>query len=142
MNSPNGYSIELLGEAPTVLVVEDEALIRSVLVQFLSGHGFRVRQASDGADAMQLATGNSTIHLLLTDFAMPGMDGLELIHQFRALRPATPVLLVSGSIPLTDCRFKHLDAFDTLAKPFEFEELLRKVRRMLRGAAGTAMAAA
>jgi DNA-binding response OmpR family regulator len=62
---------------------------------------------------------------------MPEVDGLELTHQFRAVHPETPVLMVSGSL-LPDRRTAaHLDRFEIMEKPFEFDELLHKVRTLL-----------
>jgi DNA-binding NtrC family response regulator len=63
---------------------------------------------------------------------MPEVDGWELTRLFRAVHPKTPVLMVSGSLPLLRIRREpHLDRFDFLAKPFQFDELLGKVRKLL-----------
>ena len=63
---------------------------------------------------------------------MPEVDGLELTRRFRAVHPKTPVLMVSGSLPVLRARSEpDLDRFEFLAKPFEFNELLHKVRTLL-----------
>ena len=62
---------------------------------------------------------------------MPGADGLELSRQFRALRPETPVLLVSGSLPLMQGSLNRLEGVSVLAKSFTFDELLEKVSALL-----------
>lgn len=67
---------------------------------------------------------------------MPEVDGLELTRRFRAVHPKTPVLMVSGSLPVLRARSEpDLDHFAFLAKPFHFDELLRKVRTLLDAAA-------
>jgi DNA-binding response OmpR family regulator len=116
------------GEARTVLVVDDEPVIRSLLAQILSQEGFKVLQAGGPTEALRLAT-TATIHLLLTDFSMPEGDGLELTRRFRTVHPRAPVLIVSGSLPAIDRN--HLDLFGMLEKPFVVDELVRKVRLLL-----------
>ena len=83
-------------------------------------------------EALRLARETAAIHLLVTDLSMPEVDGLELTRLFRAVHPKTPVLMVSGSLPLLRIRREpHLDRFDFLAKPFQLDELLGKVRKLL-----------
>jgi DNA-binding response OmpR family regulator len=130
MNAANRYSTESIGEPKTVLVVDDDAMIRSFEAQLLSGHGYNVLQADSGAEALRLAD-TATIHLLLTDFLMPGVDGLELTRKFRAFHPETPVLMVSGSLPPSDSRIEDLAHFGFLAKPFAFDELVQKVHTLI-----------
>jgi DNA-binding response OmpR family regulator len=62
---------------------------------------------------------------------MPEVDGLELTRRVRAVHPQTPVLMVSGSLPLLRGGSDDLDRFDLLAKPFAFSELVHKVRTLL-----------
>ena len=62
---------------------------------------------------------------------MPGVDGLELTRQFRTMHPETPMLMVSGSLPLLRDRTQGLDQFEFLEKPFAFNELVEKVRTIL-----------
>ena len=62
---------------------------------------------------------------------MPEVDGLELTRRFRAVHPKTPVLMVSGSLPLFSHKTVDLDRFDCLEKPFAFSDLLHKVRTLL-----------
>jgi CheY-like chemotaxis protein len=128
------YSTERIGEPKTVLVVDDDPIIRSVEVQILASQGYNVLQAQSGAEALQLAD-SATIHLLLTDFLMPDVDGLELTRKFRTVHPETPVLMVSGSLPPTDKRIENLANFGFLPKPFALNELVQKVRTLIQAEA-------
>src|ERR1035441_4024722 len=81
----------------TLLVVDDDPLVRDVETQVLRLQGYTVLEAENAAEALRLAREASAIHLLITDFWMPEVDGLELTRRFRAVHPETPVLMVSGS---------------------------------------------
>jgi DNA-binding response OmpR family regulator len=118
-----------------VLVVDDEPLVRDVETQILRLQGYTVLEAENATEALRVAAATATIHLLVTDFWMPDVDGLELARLFRAVHPKTPVLMVSGSLPMIKDRADDLDRFAILAKPFQFSELLHKVRRLLDAAA-------
>jgi len=130
--SPAGIS-----EPPkTVLVVDDDPMVRELETQVLRVQGYTVLEAEGAAEALRLAGETATIHLLITDLAMPEIDGLELTRRFRAVHPKTPVLMVSGSLPLLRARSEpDLDRFAFLAKPFQFSELIHKVRVLLDAAA-------
>jgi len=115
----------------TVLVVDDDPAIRSLETEILRLEGFRVLEAEDAADALRLAREASAVHLLITDYSMPEVDGLELTRQFRAVHPKTPVLMVSDSLPLLRDGGEDLDHVELLAKPFSFNDLLGKARALL-----------
>ena len=80
---------------------------------------------------MLLARTTPIINLLLTDYSMVGLDGLELTSQFRALHPEAPVLMFTGSLPLPGHRIENLDRFAVLGKPYDVEELLHRIRTLL-----------
>ena len=117
--------------ARTLLVVDDDPMLRDVETQDLRLQGYTVLEAENAAKALRLAREAAAIHLLITDFSMPEVNGLELTHRFRAVHPRTPVLMVSGSLPLIHHKADGLDRFEILEKPFEFKELLHKVRKLL-----------
>ena len=127
---------ELTEPRKTVLVVDDEPMVRELETQVLRVQGYNVLAAEGAAEALRLAGETATIHLLITDLAMPEIDGLELTRRFRELHPKTPVLVVSGSLPLLRARSEpDMDRFTFLAKPFQFSELIHKVRTLLDAAA-------
>jgi DNA-binding NtrC family response regulator len=115
-----------------VLVVDDEPEVRDLESQMLRLQGYAVLEAESAAEALRLAGETATIHLLITDLMMPEVDGLELTRRFRSVHPNTPVLMVSGSLPLLRARSEQdLDRIEFLAKPFQFDELIHKVRTLL-----------
>src|ERR1039458_3768679 len=115
----------------TFLVVDDDAMVRDLETQILRLQGYTVLEAESAAEALRMAASTVTIHLLIADLMMPEADGLELARRFRSVHPKTPVLMVSGSLPLFQDRADDLDHFAFLPKPFLFGELLHKVRTLL-----------
>ena len=130
---PAAFSVpaRISGPSRTLLVVDDEPLIRELETEILRRQGYTVLEAANAAEALRVAAATRTIHLLVTDFWMPDLDGLELARRFRAVHPKTPVLMVSGSLPLLQDRAEELDHLTFLPKPFHFGELLHKVRTLL-----------
>ena len=127
---------EVTERPKTVLVVDDDPMRRDLETQVLRVQGYKVLEAECAAEALRLAAETATIHLLITDLVMPEVDGLELTRRFRAVHPKTPVLMVSSSLPLLRARSEmDMDRFAFLAKPFQFSELIHKVRVLLDTAA-------
>jgi CheY-like chemotaxis protein len=117
----------------TILLVEDEAGVRSLSKLVLEANGYTLLEAGDGAQALALCQHYAgDIHLLLTDVVMPGMSGRELRDRLAAQRPDMRVLFVSG---YTDDAIVHHGALDAgtpfLQKPFSPDDLARKVREVL-----------
>jgi DNA-binding response OmpR family regulator len=123
------------------MVVDDDPMVRALEVEILRLEGYTVLAAEGAREALRLAGETATIHLLVTDFSMPEVDGIELTHRFRAVHPKAPVLLVSGALPLTEENTKDLERFECLPKPFKIKELVRKVRALLDTAAPVATGA-
>jgi DNA-binding response OmpR family regulator len=115
----------------TLLVVDDDPMVRDLEAQLLRLEGYTVLEAEGAAEALRVAGEVVAIHLLITDFMMPEVDGLELTRRFRAVHPETPVLMVSGSLPPCHDQIEDLVRFEFLAKPFGLAELLHKVRALL-----------
>ena len=82
--------------SPCVLVVDDDAMVREVLASQLEDQGYRVAQAGGGLEALTQLDGGAAVALLISDFAMPGMNGLTLIQEARRRRPELPALLLTG----------------------------------------------
>ena len=121
----------------TVLVVEDEEGVRQLTRMFLEQRGYRVLEARNGAEALEIAAAHAgTIHLLVTDMIMPGMRGRELAEELCTLRPQLKVLYVSGYTDGSIVESGELEPGSAfLEKPFSSDSLARKVRQVLNGAA-------
>ena len=123
--------------APTVLVVDDDESIRKLLLRVLTGAGYQVLEASNGAQALIVSREHQDrIDLLVTDVVMPEMDGFVLGEILEALRPATPVLYVTGNGAVTDTlrKTRATAHWSFLLKPFTAKTFLDRVRQ-IRGVA-------
>ncbi len=129
---------ELVGGHETILVVEDENILRALICSSLQGYGYQVLEARDGAEALELARQHEgLIHLMLTDVVMPQMRGTELAKKMAALRPNTKVLYMSGYVEDAARMQEMLAAGGAfLQKPFGTTTLLNKVRLVLGGSGG------
>jgi two-component system, OmpR family, response regulator MprA len=115
----------------TILVVDDDPKIRSVLGRGLRFEGYDVQIAASGQEALQLAR-DTPFDLVVLDLTMPRMDGLEVCRRLRR-GVSIPILMLTARDAVAD-RVVGLDsgADDYLTKPFDFEELLARVRALLR----------
>ena len=135
LTSPAAVSEQLPAAAghETVLVAEDETMVRVMAMRALEQAGFRVLAVDSGGAALdQLSLSGSGIDLLLTDVAMPGMDGLELGRRVAELCPTLPVLYMSGH-PADEMagRGLPLNGHEFIAKPFAPTALVETVRALL-----------
>jgi DNA-binding response OmpR family regulator len=120
-----------LNHRQRILVVEDDEDIRRLNAEVLSGSGYKVDAAADGAIAWDTLKLNS-YDLLVTDNNMPKVSGVELLKKLRAARMALPVILVSGAMPTNELnRHPWLQIDATLLKPYTPDELLAAVRKVL-----------
>jgi len=115
-----------------ILLVEDEAPIAAMIRRGLEGAHYSVDWAADGSVGLERALAN-TYSLILLDLMLPGVDGWTICQRLRARRDTTPILMLTARDALSD-RVKGLElgADDYLPKPFEFPELLARVRALLR----------
>lgn len=121
------------GSGETILVIEDERLVRRAAVRILSHYGYHVLEASDGVEAVERSAELAeAVDLVLCDVIMPGLDGAQTVEALRARRPDLKVLFMTG---YTDNAVLHRGVLDPhvelLLKPFSEEGLLTRVRQLL-----------
>ena len=126
----------LTDSSKRILVVDDDAGMRQLATEVLSGSGYQTETAEDGAAAWEALQANG-YHLLITDHDMPKVSGVELVEKMRSAQMTLPVILATGSMPEEELnRHPWLHLAATLLKPFTGDELLGTVRRVLRSAGG------
>jgi two-component system, cell cycle sensor histidine kinase and response regulator CckA len=114
-----------------ILLVEDDAVVREVLVQVLTNHDFEVLEAADGVAGLEVLKTHSHLDMLLSDIVMPHIQGPELCRQARKAYPDLRIILMSG-YPLIDLEEEipgYCNAF--ISKPFRMTELLETIQRLL-----------
>jgi CheY-like chemotaxis protein len=116
--------------AATVLVVEDDRLNREFISKVLRREGYQVLEACDGAIALEMLRA-FRCDLVITDFVMPKLNGINVVEQLHTLQPGIPIILITGYLsavsgtPIVD------KVADVLAKPFDLNVLRSTVRRLL-----------
>ena len=127
-----------MNSSARILIIEDELPMRTALADVLNGEGYRVLSASDGQSGLERAVAEKP-DLILLDLMMPRLDGYAVCTELRRLAIPVPILMLTAKGQIED-RVKGLDvgADDYLVKPFSTEELLARVRAVLRRAAKSA----
>lgn len=120
------------GKGETILVVEDDTAVRSIITDVLEELGYVVRAASDARAAMPLLQSNQPIHLMISDVVLPHINGRKLAAVAGAARPDLKVLFVSGYAEEATLRADFLDSgMDMVTKPFALDVLGAKVRTLI-----------
>lgn len=115
----------------TILIVDDEEIVRSSCRRILEPEGYHVTIAKNGAEGLYLLS-SRTFDLILTDLKMPGMDGVELLRKTREVCPESEVIIMTGYGTVnTAVKAMKVGAFDYIEKPFDPEELLPLVAKAL-----------
>jgi CheY-like chemotaxis protein len=125
----------LVYDGDAILVVDDEPAIRSVVVRVLRRHGYRVLEASNGEDALDIAAmHDGPIRLVVSDVNMPAMNGNALMERLRTWFPGMRFLLISGDATPAVPGGTAAGITEFLAKPFTPSELLASVSRLFEAA--------
>lgn len=120
------------GEAPRVLIVDDEPLICDLLERILEGEGLELRTTSKGQEVPAIIKGQK-YNLIISDLKMPGVNGMDLLQEIKRISPGTAVIIITGygTVETAVEAMKH-GAYDFIAKPFhEVEQVVNTVRRAL-----------
>jgi PAS domain S-box-containing protein len=118
----------------TVLVVEDEPVVRGVILEMLGEQGYRTLEAVDGPSGLRILRMGERIDLLVTDVGLPGMNGRQLADQARETRPDLKVLFITGyaeSVAIADGFLQP--GMEMITKPFDLDNLSRRIRSMVSG---------
>ena len=122
--------VELWGTG-TILLVEDEDMVRAVAERALTRHGYKVITATNGEEALERLAEGSVIDLLISDVVMPTMDGPTMVRQARVDYPDLPILFMSGYAEEQLRRSIDLDRIAFLPKPFSVQQLAEAARSVL-----------
>ena len=120
-----------------ILVVEDESLVREVMVEVLTDAGFEVVEASSGAEALHMMDDPDCMDMVVTDLNMPGVDGLAVAYHARRTHAGVPVLFVTARPDLLRAS-PPPEPVRYLSKPFALAELTGAVSALLSGEQGSA----
>jgi PAS domain S-box-containing protein len=118
----------------TVLVVEDEPVVRAVILEMLADQGYRTLEAVDGPSGLRMLRSRGRIDLLVTDVGLPGMNGRQLADQARETRPDLKILFITGyaeSVAISDGFLQP--GMEMITKPFDLDLLSRRIRTMVSG---------
>jgi DNA-binding response OmpR family regulator len=115
-----------------ILIIEDEPAIADFVARGLRAEGYTVDSVGDGSEGARRGLADA-VDLVILDLMLPGQDGLSVLRELRAGKPAVPVIILTARNDVGD-RISGLDAgaTDYLAKPFSFDELAARVRAHLR----------
>jgi PAS domain S-box-containing protein len=129
---PAVRAAEPVASGETVLVVEDEPVVRGVILEVLADHGYRTLEAVDGPSGLRILRDHERIDLLVTDVGLPGMNGRQLADKAREFRPGLKILFVTGYAESFAMSGGFLQpGMEMVTKPFDLDSLARRIRVML-----------
>ena len=120
----------ITSQGPTVLITEDEPLVRAITVEILQDAGYRVREAGDGRQALEVLE-SCAIDLLITDIQMPRMNGYQLAETAMTKWPGLKILLMTGYTRESEPEVLRKAGLRTLQKPFDVERLPGVIEELL-----------
>ena len=118
----------------TVLVIEDEPVVRGVILEMLDEQGYRTLEAVDGPSSLKILRSEERIDLLVTDVGLPGMNGRQVADQARESRPDLKILFITGyaeSVAIADGFLQP--GMEMITKPFDLDHLAQRIRAMISG---------
>ncbi len=131
-DADEGLAAPRLGSGESVLVVEDEAVVRTLIVEVLHDLGYRTLEAADGPSGLRLLQSSEQIDLLVTDVGLPGMNGRQLADQARVARRDLKVLFITGYAETAAMSSGFLEpGMAMITKPFSTEVLMTRIRSMI-----------
>ncbi len=117
--------------APTVLVVDDEIIVRTVIADYLRDCGYRVFEAGSAEDAVQILNSELKVDIVFTDLELPGRSsGLELARWIRKHQPHMKVILTSGVYSSAELAGELCEAGPPIVKPYESNVVVERIRSL------------
>jgi two-component system, OmpR family, response regulator len=116
--------------AAKILFVEDEPLARQLFCQVLRDEGYRVIEAGDGAEALELLQ-TQHVDLVISDVMMPKMQGTRMVEHLHSFHPGTPVMLITGYLPEVSGKDILQEVAEVMPKPIDLDAFRSKVKRLL-----------
>ncbi len=114
-----------------IMLADDEEMLSELLSEMLESTGYYVIKVRTGEEVLKVLTEELKIDLLIIDYNMPGMNGLECIAELRKLNFNVPVILSSGSLQFDDSELKKFKVNSKLLKPYEFETMLETIKKLI-----------
>ncbi len=115
-----------------ILLADDEMMLRDLLAELLESNGYSVIKVSSGVEALKVLTEEIKVDLVIMDYSMPEMTGLECVNQIRKLKFEMPVILSTGSLSLEkDFNPKKMGINSLLSKPYEFDTMLATIQQLI-----------
>jgi signal transduction histidine kinase/ActR/RegA family two-component response regulator len=127
---PSGHDVQETA-VPTVLVVDDEELVRLTVVEALRDEGYRVLEAEDGPSGLRIAESPRRIDLLVTDVGLPGLNGRQLADAARERRPRLPILFITGYAGTALEDRSLTSGMEVIRKPFAIDTLVTRIGVLL-----------
>jgi two-component system cell cycle sensor histidine kinase/response regulator CckA len=121
----------------TILLVDDDPLIRGLGQELLEHLGYRVETAGDGSEALKKFQGMERVDLVVLDYCLPGQNGCEILKEFKILDKRARVLVASGFLSTQDMvSLKAEGALGLISKPYRLTDLQRRIKAVLAGRSG------
>ena len=120
------------GSGETVLVIEDEPVVRGVILEMLAEQGYRTLEAIDGPSGLKILRSDEPVDLLVTDVGLPGMNGRQVADQARETRPELKVLFITGyaeSVAMSEGFLQP--GMEMITKPFDLDHLAWRIRGLI-----------
>lgn len=115
----------------TILVVDDEVLVRMVVADHLRDCGYRVIEAGNGREAITILQSDKAIDLVFSDIQMPEVSGFELAQWIRRERSDVKIILTSGGVKAAEAASDLCENGPLVTKPYELDDVVRRVRALL-----------
>ena len=121
----------------TILLVDDDPLIRGLGQELLEHLGYRVETAGDGSEALKKFQGMERVDLVVLDYCLPGQNGCEVLKEFKLLDKRARVLVASGFLSSQDmASLKKEGALGMINKPYRLKDLQHRIKAVLGGRSG------